>query len=971
MVGKCALTLGLWVGLSVLAAGQFLIVPKGERAGSVTPKAVKAEMHAHGAYGTARIEVSFATDPNWANEVDFMMRLPDNSEATGFAYWFGDEYVVAKTVEKERAAQIYEFITSRQRDPALVELVGRRQFRVRIAPIDRSKDLRVEIKLVLKRTHGALALTLTALFHSRLESADLTVTAPDGWRENWGREGTLENGRRTYRFESKPWTAKSDWRIAPPPAPVIASVGRPAQGEGTILVSYTAPRSEKVQLTAPKGVLAHVYPRQATLMAGETVTFAARIWANAPDSAALAIGRFKWQQSLPKQPFADRAAVVLWGADHVNTLKDRDQIRQWGMWLGIPTKETSWLAVPKAEEAALKEARLQVGLREYWLIVGRHGKDSKPAQAEMKRVRTLYRDMDANAKTDQQVDANLEWRLRNAASEVFYLLSEQYAKAIAKAGKNSAQARGFSAGMKNIFATNKLYRYGDETYRSQQVDAIQGELNNRVSALFGYGEHPVTRAVSSRDPELVRLWAALTPAERKQVGAPYDLMEGLRVAEGLRLKIGADNTAENRMIARRAVTIAPIFGDVQQLRGEARAQLASNEIANLAHGWYPQRDQKDRTVKPIRVRISELDRMLKKFGVTLTQAKDQLLDIVQMDPMRAQPDQSLDPNKPLLSPDQVTFISHYRLNPVEVKRDMYEYEYRDAAAHWAGLHYQVRQNPADLTKARAALNAWARALELKPPTKPEEVRYRGSGDEARDDYVLALRRHGANHPTTLAAKLAMEASDRRNGRPNRVELRAEILRLGYQLDNLSYRTLTPEETAQRDELERRQRELYARMGDPLLIVNAPPTASVSARLPDGRLVELTWSTRALRWEHRFDLPPGSSEGTVLIPVWIRTAGGQVESRIERIHVDQTAPEMKVEWTRTESGWQVRVITEAAVARVNLALPDGRRLVLTRVKVEGQVAIWQLEIAGVIQGEAVVIATDSAHNRTEVRRSFSP
>lgn len=969
MVGKCALTLGLWVGLSVLAAGQFLIVPKGERAGSVTPKAVKAEMHAYGAYGTARIEVSFATDPNWANEVDFMMRLPDNSEATGFAYWFGDEYVVAKTVEKERAAQIYEFITSRQRDPALVELVGRRQFRVRIAPIDRSKDLRVEIKLVLKRTHGALALPLTALFHSRLESADLTVTAPDGWRENWGREGTLENGRRTYRFESKPWTAKSDWRIAPPPTPVIASVGRPAQGEGTMLVSYTAPRAEKVQLTAPKGVLVHVYPRQATLMAGETVTFAARIGANAPDSAALAIGSFKWQQSLPKQPFADRAAVVLWGADHVNTLKDRDQIRQWGMWLGIPTKETSWLAVPKAEEAALKSARFEVGARQYWLILSRYGKDSKQAQAELKKVRNLFRDADPRFKTDQQVDANMNWRLENAAYDVFNLLTQQYGRAVAKHGRSSAAAKGFAAGVRNIKASDRIYWYRQIPVDDVLVDAINSQINERMDVLLGYWGDRDPEKFNARDSELIRLWSALNPAQRKQVGLPYRLNEGLQMAERLRLGLPVEKTPELRRFAADAVRLAPIFGNVSKLRGDARASIAHYSLTEVARAWFGDR-QKPRTTMPIEGRVAELDRWLRKFELTRSQAKESLIEIVGMDRMRAQPDDP-DPTKPLLSADQQRFIQHFRLDPLEVMRDIYEYEYRDAAAHWAGLHYQVRQNPADLTKARAALDAWARALELKPPTKPEEVRYRGSGDEARDAYVLALRRHGANHPTTLAAKLAMEASDRRNGRPNRAELRAEILRLGYELDNLSYRTLTPEETAQRDELERRQRELYARMGDPLLIVNAPPTASVSARLPDGRLVELTWSTRALRWEHRFDLPPGSSEGTVLIPVWIRTAGGQVESRIERIHVDQTAPEMKVEWTRTESGWQVRVITEAAVARVNVALPDGRRLVLARLMVEGQVAIWQVEIEGDIQGEAVVIATDAAHNRTEVRRSFSP
>lgn len=455
---RIAVLLAAICGLTGLSAAQFLIVPKGERAGSVTPKALKAEMDAYGAYATARLELSFATDPNWSNEVDFMMRLPENTEATGFAYWFGDEYVVAKTVEKARAAQIYEFITSRQRDPALVELVGRRQFRVRIAPIDRTKDLRVEIKLVITQTRGALALPLTAMFHQKLESADLSLSTPDGWRENWGRSATRQGDRQTIRFESKPWTAKSDWRASPPPAPVVASVGRPERGEGTILVAYTARRSESnIRLTGLKGVLRHIYPARASLKAGETVTFSARIAENAPDEAELVVGTHRWRQRLSKTPFADRAAVVAWGANHVAALKDKNEIRKWGMWLGIPTKETSWLAVPKAEEAALMSARFEVGARQYWLIVARYGQDSKQALAELTKVRKLFRDADPRFKTDQQVDANMGWRLENAAYNVFNLLTAQYGKAVAQLGRSSTSAKSFAAGVRHIHASKKIY----------------------------------------------------------------------------------------------------------------------------------------------------------------------------------------------------------------------------------------------------------------------------------------------------------------------------------------------------------------------------------------------------------------------------------------------------------------------------------------------------------------------------------
>lgn len=970
MVGfRIALSLGLWIGLTALTAGQFLVVPKGERAGSVSPKAVKAEMHAYGAYATARIEISFATDPNWSSEVDFMMRLPDNSEATGFAYWFQGEYVVAKTVEKERAAQIYQFITSERRDPALVELVGRRQFRVRIAPVDRSKDLRVEIKLVLKRTKGAFALPLTALFKNRLESADFTLTTPEGWRENWGREGKLEGGRRIYRFESKPWTAKTDWRTSPPPTPVVASVGRPAQGEGTILVSYTAPKAQQVRLSAPKGVLAHVYPRQANLKAGDTVTFAARVRANAPTSTTLLIGSHTWKQSLPKQAFTDRSAVVLWGADHVNVIKDRAQIRQWGMWLGIPTKETSWLAVPKAEEEMLKQARLRLGYQEYWMTVGRYGKNSKQAVAGMLRLQSLYHDANPQVKRNETVDVTKDWLFADAGFDVLNILGQQYAKAIAKMGKSSAKAKEFSAGMQNLLAPKTTYRYQRYTLRDAQVDAIEEALDSRVALLLGYDDKQAPRTGSSRDPELIRLWSALSNSERSESGAPYYLQEGLKIAEGLRLEVKGYDEADNRQIARNAIKIAPIFGSVKQLLGEARAELANAQFSTIGAKWYAWENGQTKTLKPVRERIEDLDELLKKFSLTPSQAKDQLMIFLENERW-TQPRRELEVNRPLLSPDQLIFVQHYKLNPLTIKRRLYRDEWHQTAAWWASLYYQIRQDPAEFATVRAKLDYLAKELELKAPSTPDEVTNGHWNVDARDNYVLYLRRYGPDHPKTLKAKRAMEEKDRRLGKPKRIGVRADILRLGYELDNLSYRTLTPEESKKRDELERRQRELFAKMGDPLLIVVAPPTASVSARLPDGRLVELTWNSRALRWEYRFDLPPGSVEGTVLIPVWIRTAGATVESRVERIHVDQTSPKMEVEWTRTESGWRVTVKTEAAVARVNVALPDGRRLVLARVKVEGQLAFWHAEISGVIHGEAVVVATDAAHNRTEVRRSFS-
>lgn len=956
-IGRILASLGVLAAAAV-GHGQFLIVPKGERAGSVTPKAIRAEMDVYDAYATVRLEITFATDPNWSNEVDFMMRLPNQAEATGFAYWFGDEYVVAKTVERERAAQIYEFITSRQRDPALVELVGRRQFRVRIAPIDPSKDLRVEVRLVLTSTRGALALPLSDLFHGRLERADLQVTTPLGWRDNWGRSPRVEGNRQKFEFSSQPWTARSDWRFAPAePTPVRVSVGRPEQGEGTLLVAFTAPRAIRgLRLTAPPGVLAHVYPPLADVQAGETITFAARVRPAAPNSTVLRIGERRWTQALPRQPFAQRAAVVVWGARHVPMLKRPEDIRRWGILLGIPTKETSWLAVPKAEEQALKEARVQVAARQYLLMVAKRGKDSSESRALLGRVRSLVKDAWPN-RSEAQVSTTTDRQVRQASYETLDLLQRQYAEAVARQGARSPKAREFASGVRSLVAGigEELGDMGADEYLRA---ALRDALDERVAQLLGYDE-PAKR-MSAAPPEVDRLVAALGPRNR---WLPYALRYALEVAEALRLGGDVENTPENRIVAHNALTLAPKFGNPEDLRGAARASLARSEVSQVAERWAKGGESLDRL-------LAGLDQVLARYQVTPIQAKDQLLDVAGLSKIKPQPG-SPNPDLPLLSEDQRRVLRHYGIAPVELLDHLYGHEYAWAKQRWYGLQVSPRRDPKDLAAARARLEQWARILGKPLPVKEVLLDLPGSGEPARDAYIMALRLHGPDSPITKAARERFEESDRRSGRFQRVPWRAEVLRLDVELDNLVWRQLTPEEAARRDDLEKRRKELFARMGDPLLVVEAPPDASVSARLPDGRLVALTWNGQAMRWEHRFDLPPGTPDGPLAIPVWIRRSGGEVQAHTVRVHVDQTPPRVTVRWWPTEHGWRVEAITEVGVARVNLALADGRRLVFQRTALRGEDAHWQIEVDGPLFGEAIVIATDAAHNRTEVRRSFSP
>lgn len=959
--------------VALAAQAQFLIVPQGQKAGSVSAKRVKAELHAYGTYATVRLEMAFSTDPDWADEVDFMVKLPENTEATGFAYWFQDEYVKAKTVDKQRALAIYEFITTRRRDPALIEMVGRRQFRVRIAPVDTTKDLRVELHLVVTPTKGGLSLPLTALFPRQLESADLTLTTPDkeGWKENWGRPYEVKEGRRVYRFESKPYKAKTDWRASFQTTAPLVNVGRPEKGDGTLLVTYTARKAVSgVKLVAPKGALVHLYPsKPVNLKMGDSVTFTARIPESAPASVKLSVatasGSTEWEQSFPRTPFEERAAVVAWGARHLAALKDREEIRKWGLWLGVPSKETSWLAVPKAEERMLKEARLNFELQQYWMAVAKVGEKGQIALKQRQKVLDCFKDLYGSYDPGEK-----DWRMRNGWWNTCWLFASQYAKAIAIKGKGSSYEKEFSQALKRL----DVYKKNNWYYSSMEeikVSALQSAIDDRLIGILDEDEEQWSaRQKAVAKVEIKRLWSAV-PKEDEILGSlPYQMQDSLIRAEGT--KIGEYSylgKKESEKEAKIIFSLLPIFGNVSDLRAAARLVAAQGSLQDLAYQYSGYSgDGKERlTLDEL---VQKIETKLKGYKVTIRQAKEVLTSIavnnlVRYEPGRQRGLEEPDPRKLDLTPQQKTFAAKFGLNRLKILRQQHGYRLSSEAWNAHQLMTETRRDPKVLADVQDRLKAWSKLLQQPVPdvTKPP---YSFS---VRDRYVLAVREHGPNHPMALELRRQMEEADGVN--TGRGKYRADVLLTELELDSLSWRTLTPEEQAKRDELEKKREELFARMGDPLLIVQAPRDAKVSALLPDGRLVSLAYNAQAQRWEHRFDLPPGSTEGEVTIPVWIRHAKGQTESSQVKINVDQASPTAKLTWTKSDKGWRVEVITEAGVARVNLSLADGRRLSFTRLADRGYEVEWVLEISGDLAGEAVVIITDSAHNRTEVRRSFSP
>ena len=149
-------------------------------------------------------------------------------------------------------------------------------------------------------------------------------------------------------------------------------------------------------------------------------------------------------------------------------------------------------------------------------------------------------------------------------------------------------------------------------------------------------------------------------------------------------------------------------------------------------------------------------------------------------------------------------------------------------------------------------------------------------------------------------------------------------------------------------------QLRARMGDPLLFVDAPRDAlSVTATLPNGEIVPLAWDDAANRWQCRFDIPTYAAEGDYVVAVEIVRADGSHTAKTFTYTVDTTAPT----GTATLGDGLLEVLADADTVRAVAVLDSGDTVNLN-ADPSRPGRFW----ARVTGGVASVVLTDRAHNR---------
>jgi Ca-activated chloride channel homolog len=99
-----------------------------------------------GRVATVEVEEWFRNGGRGLGEGDYVYPLPGDAVFTGYSLYQGDQELRGEMMDADRARAIYESIVRAQRDPALIELIGKGMVRARVFPIEPGSTRRITLR---------------------------------------------------------------------------------------------------------------------------------------------------------------------------------------------------------------------------------------------------------------------------------------------------------------------------------------------------------------------------------------------------------------------------------------------------------------------------------------------------------------------------------------------------------------------------------------------------------------------------------------------------------------------------------------------------------------------------------------------------------------------------------------------------------------------------------------------------------
>lgn len=99
-----------------------------------------------GEYAHSTLLQTYSNTSSATIEGNYQLRPGGGTHVDGFAYWNGEERIVGEVFERATAERVYNDVTRRKRDPAILEQAGEGVFAFKVFPIQAHENKRVEVR---------------------------------------------------------------------------------------------------------------------------------------------------------------------------------------------------------------------------------------------------------------------------------------------------------------------------------------------------------------------------------------------------------------------------------------------------------------------------------------------------------------------------------------------------------------------------------------------------------------------------------------------------------------------------------------------------------------------------------------------------------------------------------------------------------------------------------------------------------
>ncbi len=138
----------LLLGVQLASADGFIVLHRPPQGQVPTPLSVKyhhVDTEIHDRIATTSVDQVFVNPNNMRLEGTYIFPLPEKAAISRMSMWIDGHEVEGEILPRDEAVKIYTDIVRRMKDPAILEYMGTRLFRMRIFPIEPRGEKRVKI----------------------------------------------------------------------------------------------------------------------------------------------------------------------------------------------------------------------------------------------------------------------------------------------------------------------------------------------------------------------------------------------------------------------------------------------------------------------------------------------------------------------------------------------------------------------------------------------------------------------------------------------------------------------------------------------------------------------------------------------------------------------------------------------------------------------------------------------------------